>query len=101
MKPYKEDHFRHCFADIRTAAGLDPDLRFMDLRRTAGTRLGDAGCTLHEIRAITGHLSLQVVARYVRPTTTQAEAAMRKLKRNQARTKTGPRRKSRPGESAG
>lgn len=85
---YGEDHFRHLFAKIREAAGLDPDLRFMDLRRTAATRLGQAGCTDDMIRAITGHLSREVVRRYVRADDTMARAAIDRLTQNRISTAT-------------
>jgi integrase len=34
------------------------------LRKAAARRLAEAGCTAHEIAAITGHASLREVARY-------------------------------------
>lgn len=77
-KPFKPDHFRHEFAAIRDAAGLPTGLQFRDLRRTAATELGDAGATDDEIRSVTGHLSRNIVAVYVRPTSVQAEAAQNK-----------------------
>jgi integrase len=36
------------------------------LRKAAATRLADAGCTVHEIKAITGHKSLSEVQRYTK-----------------------------------
>lgn len=77
-EPWGEDHFRHEFARIRTAAGLPKDLQFRDLRRTAATEIGAAGGTDDEIRAVTGHLSRGVVAVYVRPDDRMAAAAIRK-----------------------
>jgi integrase len=87
-RPYKEDHFRHLFAEIRREAELSPDLWFMDLRRTVATQIGAAGGTEDEIRAITGHTDRNVLQRYVRPTPTMAKAAMGKLRRNRRRTAT-------------
>ena len=52
--PYKADNFRAVFADMRKRAGI-ADVQFMDLRRTAVVRLAEAGCTVPEISAITGH----------------------------------------------
>ena len=52
--PYKADNFRAVFADVREEAGLK-GLQFLDLRRTAVVRLAEAGCTVPEISAITGH----------------------------------------------
>jgi integrase len=36
------------------------------LRKLAATRLADAGCSAHQVAAITGHKSLSEVARYTR-----------------------------------
>lgn len=80
--PYLEDNFRARFAEVRAAAGLDTDLLFMDLRRSAATRLGQAGCTTSQVMAITGHVTLQTVGRYVRPDDTMARSAMAKLLKN-------------------
>lgn len=78
-------HFQHTVAEIRAAAGLPATLWISDLRRTAGTNLGRAGCTEDEIMAITGHLSREVVSTYVVPDTTIADNAMRKLGRKRRR----------------
>jgi len=56
---YKQDTYRHAFAEVRaTAAAALPSLlgkRDQDLRDTAVTWLARAGCTLLEICAISGH----------------------------------------------
>ncbi len=79
-RPWKLDHFRHAFAEVRAAAakvqaefeidhlmpGRDPadptafvvkmtDLTFMQLRHTAVTRLGEAEVDQSLISTITGH----------------------------------------------
>ena len=36
------------------------------LRKAAARRLAEAGCTEHEIAAITGHASLREIARYTK-----------------------------------
>lgn len=58
-QPYSGDWFAHAFMDIRDrAAKACPDLAemvFMNLRHTAITRLTEAGCTLQEVAAISGH----------------------------------------------
>ena len=36
------------------------------LRKAAARRLAEAGCTMHEIAAITGHASLSEVQRYTK-----------------------------------
>ncbi len=78
-RPYQESDFQHTFAEIREKAGLPKDLQYRDLRRTLATDLGAAGCTDDQIRSITGHKTRGVVAVYVRPDTTFAEGAMRRL----------------------
>ncbi len=60
-RPYHRVTFQHTFKAIRDAAGLPSDLWFADLRRTAATALGRAGCTEDEIRAIGGWRSRQVI----------------------------------------
>ena len=39
---------------------------FHGLRKAACTRLADAGCTAHEIAAISGHKTLKEVERYTK-----------------------------------
>ena len=80
-RPYAESDFQHTFAAIRDRAGLADDLQFRDLRRTLATALGAAGCTDDQIRSITGHRTRSVVAIYVRPDSTFAEGAMKRLRR--------------------
>jgi Phage integrase family len=52
------------------------------LRKAAARRLAEAGCTEHEIAAITGHASLREVARYTKAADQKrlAAAAMGKVK---------------------
>ena len=52
------------------------------LRKAAARRLAEAGCTAHEIAAITGHASLNEVQRYTRAVDQQklAAAAMEKTR---------------------
>ncbi|GEO81944.1 tyrosine-type recombinase/integrase [Pararhodospirillum oryzae] len=78
-RPYTMEPFSKLFRKVAKTAGLPTDLQFRDLRRTAATRLGEAGCSDDEIRAITGHKSRSVVARYVRPNSIMAESAMNRL----------------------
>lgn len=53
------------------------------LRKLAATRLAQAGCTLHEIAAITGHQSLGMIQLYTRSVDQEraAESASEKLER--------------------
>jgi integrase len=48
------------------AAGLPQHCVFHGLRKSACTRLADAGCTAHEIAAISGHKTLKEVERYTK-----------------------------------
>ena len=83
---YVPDTFRHRFAAIReTAAGEEPsveDFWFMDLRDTAITWLANAGATVPEIAAVSGH-SLNtinsILKHYLEANEAQADAALDKL----------------------
>jgi integrase len=80
-QPYQADGFRHRFAKVAKAAGLE-GLTFLDLRRTAVVRLAEAGCTVPEIAAITGHAiheTQRILDTYWRATRPQAAAAIAKL----------------------
>lgn len=58
-RPWKVDHFRHKFADIRAVAmKATPSLAtktYMTLRHTVVVRLAEAGCEILEIASVTGH----------------------------------------------
>lgn len=58
-------------------------LQFHGLRKSAAARLAEAGCTDHEIAAITGHKSLSMVGLYTKDANqrTLARAAIAKLHR--------------------
>jgi len=92
-QPWKEDHFRHIFADIRAASArvwstffLDDDtqvemvdLQFMHLRHTAVTELAIAGCNTLQIAGITGHTpksAEQILCRYLVRTSDLAATAI-------------------------
>jgi integrase len=47
-------------------AGLPENLSLHGLRKAAARRLAEAGCTVHEIAAITGHKTLSEIERYTR-----------------------------------
>jgi integrase len=78
-KPYGVDHFRHTHRKICRAAGIPDKRKFMHLRHTAATRLGEAGCSDDLIRAVTGHKDRGTVGRYVTPNDTMARAAITRL----------------------
>lgn len=57
--------FRHAFRKAMAGAGLDGQgLVFHGLRATAAAHLAEAGCSTHEIAAITGHRTLAMVQKY-------------------------------------
>jgi integrase len=57
------------------------------LRKCAATRLADAGCSLHEVMAMTGHRSMSEVARYTKAAD-QARLARQAMARTTADPKT-------------
>jgi integrase len=63
---YGPDHFSDQFRVWSDAAELPQRCVFHGLRKAACTRLADAGCTAHEIAAISGHRSLREVERYTK-----------------------------------
>lgn len=65
--------FTNWFRKQAKAAGLS-GLTAHGLRKAAARRLAEAGCTAHEIMAITGHASLKELERYTR-TVSQAKTA--------------------------
>jgi hypothetical protein len=77
--PYKEDYFRHEFRRIADLVGLD--FQFRDLRRGGLTETADAGATLVQLHATSGHKSMQSSEPYLVPTTDQADEAIRKRER--------------------
>jgi integrase len=87
--PSKDGQF-HGFASswqkAMTKAKLDgEDLHFHDLRGTAITRLADAGCTVPEIRSLTGHSLAtinRILEKYLARTSTQSKSALAKLEKH-------------------
>jgi integrase len=65
-QPYKPKAFTQWFAVACDRAGLSSACVFHGLRKAACRRLAEAGCTVHEIKAISGHASLAEVERYTR-----------------------------------
>jgi integrase len=57
---------RRSFREACKRAGI-PNLRFHDLRHTAGTRLGESGIPIQTISALLGHTSTRMTERYVHP----------------------------------
>jgi len=80
-KPYSAAGFGNWFRDQCRAAGLH-GCSAHGLRKAAARRLAEAGCTAHEIAAITGHASLREIARYTKAVDQKklAAAAIEKVK---------------------
>ena len=64
--PYTVDGFSDWIRDAITAAGLPLECQPHGLRKAAGRRLAEAGCTAHEIMAVLGHKTLAEAERYNR-----------------------------------
>jgi integrase len=62
-KPWDRDWLTMCVMRAVDALGMK-GLNIHGLRKLAAVRLAEAGCTVHEIAAITGHASLTEIARY-------------------------------------
>jgi integrase len=58
--------FYNWFVDCARKAGLAEGLSPHGLRKSIGRRLVEAGCTPHQVAAITGHKTLSEVERYTR-----------------------------------
>ena len=87
--PFAATTFTHWFRRECNKARL-PHCSAHGLRKAAARRLAEAGCTAHEIAAITGHASLAELVRYTKAVDQRrlAEAAMAKA-RTSARKPTG------------
>lgn len=81
---WKERHFKGIFMQTRKRLGLPDDLHFHGLRHSAAARMAEAGCSPHEIAAITGHKSLSMVSRYTQQVSQDslAKAAITRLRNN-------------------
>jgi integrase len=64
--PFTAAGFGNWFREVVSAAGLSDECSAHGLRKAAARRLAEAGCTPHEIMAITGHKTLKEVERYTR-----------------------------------
>jgi integrase len=64
-KPFSAAGFGNWFRDRCNEAGL-AHCSAHGLRKAAARRLAEAGCTMHEIAAITGHASLSEIQRYTK-----------------------------------
>jgi integrase len=65
-KPYSANDFSIQFRKWCDDAGLPPECTFHGLCKATLTRLADAGKTVHQIAAVSGHISLKEVERYTK-----------------------------------
>jgi integrase len=81
-KPFDGHTFTAWFIAACAKAGLPVDCTFHGLRKAACRRLAEAGCTVHEIAAISGHQTLREVERYTKAADQAklAQAAMARTK---------------------
>jgi integrase/recombinase XerD len=81
QQPFTAAGFGNWFREQCNAAGLR-HCSFHGLRKAASVRLAEAGCTPHEIAAITGHASLKEIVRYTATADRRrlAISAMEKMK---------------------
>jgi integrase len=79
-RSYRDNNFSDQFREWCSQAGLPQHCVFHGLRKAAARRLAEAGCTAHEIAAMTGHKSLREVEHYTRAADQMrlAKAAMAK-----------------------
>lgn len=77
-QPFDRFMYYKAFRRVAKAAGINPDLRMADLRRTGATFLAQQGCTEDEIMSITGHKVRETLTIYVNRTETTARNAMAK-----------------------
>jgi enterobacteria phage integrase len=84
-QPFTVDGFSGWMRHAITAAGLSLDCQPHGLRKAAGRRLAEAGCTAHEIMAVLGHKSLSEAERYTREAD-QAQLAAEAVAKLEGRT---------------
>jgi integrase len=65
-KSYGANDFSEQFRKWCDDAGLPPECSFHGLRKAALTRLADAGKSVHQIAAVSGHKTLKEIERYTR-----------------------------------
>ncbi len=86
--PFTANGFGGYMADKIDRAGLPERCVTHGLRKAAARRLAEAGCSANEIAAITGHATLQEVARYTKAAEQKklARTAMRRLSADRPHT---------------
>jgi enterobacteria phage integrase len=91
-KPFTVKGFGNWMADRIERAGLPSRCVTHGLRKAAARRLADAGCTTHQIMAITGHKSMKEVERYTKAAEQKrlAQAAINQLEVRRANKDSQP-----------
>mgnify|MGYP003663932761 FL=1 len=74
--PYSKHRLPKLARDIMDNAGLPKELRLSDLRRTGTTEMVDAGVSMGNIMAVTGHTNPQSVKPYMKNTLASANLAL-------------------------
>jgi integrase len=82
-KPFSPAGFTNWFRDVCNEAGLH-GFSAHGLRKASMTRLAEAGCSVHEIAAFSGHRTLSEIAHYTRSV---EQAALAREAMAKARTK--------------
>jgi enterobacteria phage integrase len=84
-RPFTVAGFSQFMRDAIEKAGLPLDCQPHGLRKAAGRRLAEIGCSTREIMAVLGHKTLAEAARYTRDADQEAlaAAAITKLEREQ------------------
>jgi hypothetical protein len=75
--PWKKRHFLRHVAKIRTAAGIDPAIKFMGLRHGGNVEGADANLTDAQLRALSGHKTTAALLRYAQATAQQRKSGAR------------------------
>jgi integrase len=74
----------HAHSKVRTALGLPDDFVLHSLRHSYLTRLGSAGADAFTIMRLAGHSSVTVSQRYVHPSQSNMESAVKRLEGHNA-----------------
>jgi len=99
-KPFTGTGFSNWFREECDKAGLPHHCSAHGLRKAAARRFAEAGCTPHEIAAITGHASLKEIVRYTKAAD-QRRLAMAAMQKMQEGSEDGRTRDRETRESAG
>jgi len=91
-KSYGANDFSEQFRKWCDDAGLPPECSFHGLRKTALTRLADAGKSVHQIAAVSGHKTLKEIERYTKAAD-QRQLAREALLGEESGSETGAQRR--------